>query len=110
MNATKTQHNWASFLEFYSEQNKGRKTRLGVFENAGDVVNDYWIEDGLSLLGVDVEVNGDVPAIEIRLDSYSHSVNDARSLKVHYSFEGDEDGIDITGNDGKITILRFETD
>lgn len=108
MNGTKTPHNWAGFLKFYSEQYKGRKTRLGVFENAGDVVNDYWIEDGNPLLGVDVEMKGDLPTIEITLDSYSHSANDARSLKIHYSLEGDEDGMDIAGSDGKTTILRFE--
>lgn len=110
MNATETQHNWASFLRFYSEQNKGRKTRLGIFESAGDVVSDYWIEDGMPLLGIDVEMKRDLPTTEIVLDRYSHSVNDTRSLKIHYSLEGNEDGMDITGNDGKTTILRFEND
>lgn len=111
MNATKTKHTWATFLKSYSEQNKGRKTRLGVFESAGgDVVNDYWIEDGMLLLGLDVEMKGDLPTIEIILDSYCHSVNDARSLKVHFSLEGDEDGMDITGSDGKTTVMRFENE
>ncbi|MGD9563038.1 MAG: hypothetical protein AB7F88_09230 [Pyrinomonadaceae bacterium] len=109
MKATKTQHEWETFLKFYSDQYKGRKTRLGVFENTADVVNDYWLEDGLPLLGVDVEVN-DLPTVEILLDSYSHSVNDVRSLKVHYTLKGDEDGMDITGSDGKTTILRFENE
>lgn len=110
MNTTKTKHNWATFLQFYSDQHKGRKTRLGVFENTGDVVQDYWIEDGMPLLGIEVDLKDELPVIEIILDSYSHSINDARSLKVHYSLEGDEDGVDITGNDGKIAILRFEND
>ena len=110
MNATKTQHTWATFLKFYSEQNEGRKTRLGVFENAGDVVNDYWIEDGLPLSGIDIDVNGELPTIEVMLGSYSHSVSNAKSLQVHYSLEGDEDGVDITGDDGKTTVLRFEKD
>jgi hypothetical protein len=108
MNATKTQHRWATFLKFYTEQNEGRTTRLGVFESAADVVNDYWIEDGLPLSGIDVDVNGELPAIEIMLGSYTHSVSDVRSLKVHYSLEGNEDGVDITGNDGNTTVLRFE--
>lgn len=110
MNPTKTRHNWAAFLKFYTEQNKGRKTRLGVFENTGDVVHDYWIEDGLPLLGIDIDANGELPAIEIMLDGYSHSVGEARGLKIHYSLEGDEDGIDIAGRDDRTTVLRFENE
>lgn len=108
MNATKTKHNWTAFLRFYSEQNKGRKTRLGVFEHDGKIVNDYWIEDGLPLLGIDLDVKGELPMIEVILGNYSHSVSKARGIKAHYSLDGNEDGIDITGNDGKTTVLRFE--
>ncbi len=108
MNAVKTRHNWAAFLKFYNEQNAGRRTRLGVFENDRGVVNDYWIEDGLPLKGLDIDVDGELPSIEIMFSGYSHSVNNARGLKIHYSLEGNEDGIDITGNDGKTTVLRFE--
>lgn len=110
MNAPKTQPNWAPFIKFYSEQNNGRKTRLGVFENADEVVHDYWIEDGLPLIGIDINVTGELPAIEIMLESYVHSVDDARDLRVHYSLDGSEDGIDITRSDGTTTILRFEID
>jgi hypothetical protein len=48
MNAATGQHNWTYFLKFYNEQNKGRATRLGVFENE----NDYWLENGLPLVGI----------------------------------------------------------
>ena len=108
MNSAKTQHSWEVFLRFYSEQNKGRKTRLGVFEREGDVTNDYWIEDGLMMLGIDVDVKGASPDIEVLLDGYSHSIAAARKLKVYYSVEGDEEGLDIIGDDSKITVLRFE--
>lgn len=110
MNATKTKHNWATFLQFYSDQYKGRKTRLGFFENAGDVVQDYWIEDGMPLLGIEVALTDELPTIELMLNTYSHSVSNVRNLTIHLSLEGDEDGIDIIGNDGKTTILRFEKD
>lgn len=108
MNATKTQHAWAAFLKFYTEQNKDKKTRLGVFENVGEVVNDYWIEDGLPLSGIDIDLRGELPAIEILLGSYSHPVTGALRLTIHYSPKGDEDGLDIIGIDGKTTVLRFE--
>ena len=110
MNESKTRPNWKMFLKFYSHQNTGRKTRLGVFENVGDVVNDYWIEDGMPLEGFDIDVNGALPTVEIILGSYSHFVTNVRGLRVHYSFEGNEDGVDITGADGKTTVLRFENE
>lgn len=110
MKAAKTQHNWTNFLKFYSEQNAGRKTRLGVFENNGEIVNDYWIEDGFPLNGIMVDLHGELPMIEILLGSYTYSADNARSIKIHFSLEGNEDGIDIVGNDGKTTVLRFEED
>lgn len=107
MNSAKTKHCWEAFLKFYSEQNKGRKTRLGVFEE-GDVVTDYWIEDGLELAGVDIDPNGELPTVEIQLGGYSHSIADARSLNVHYTLTAEADGLDISDTHGKTTILRFE--
>lgn len=108
MISAKTQHCWETFLKFYSEQNKGRKTRLGVFEREGNVVTDYWIEDGLPLLGIDIEPADGLPAIEVLLEGYSHSIDAARSLHVHFSHDAEEDGLDITDDHGKTTILRFE--
>jgi hypothetical protein len=108
MNSAKTQHCWESFLKFYSEQNKGRTTRLGVFEREGDVVTDYWIEDGLVLVGVDVDPDGELPAVEVMLEGYSHSITGVRSLNVHYAYQAEDDGLDIADEHGKTTILRFE--
>jgi Family of unknown function (DUF5335) len=108
MNSAKTQHCWESFLKFYSEQNKGRKTRLGVFEREADVVTDYWIEDGLELVGVDIDPDGELPTVEVLLEGYSHSIVGVRSLNVHYSHTAEDDGLDIADANGKTTILRFE--
>ena len=49
MNAATTQHEWTKYLRFFAEQNAGRPTRLGVFEHDGNILNDYWLEDGLPL-------------------------------------------------------------
>ncbi|MEO5858586.1 MAG: hypothetical protein ABIR33_06515 [Pyrinomonadaceae bacterium] len=108
MNSAKTQHSWEAFLKFYSNENKGRKTRLGAFERDGDVVNDYWIEDGLVLAGIDLDPNRELPTVEILLEGYSHSIADVRSLAVHYSQAAEGDGLDITDVNGKTTIFRFE--
>ena len=108
MNSVKTRHSWEVFLKFYSEQNKGSKTRRGVFEREGDVTNDYWIEDGLALVGIDLDPNGELPTVEILLEGYSHSISGVRSLDVHYSQAAGDDGLDITDLLGKTTLFRFE--
>lgn len=102
-------HDWEKFIKFYSEQYTGRKTRLGVFERNNDVANDYWIESGLPLAGIDIDSRSEKVAIQIEFDSFTHEVNDAVSLAFHFTGSGEEDGLDITGSDGRTTILRFES-
>jgi hypothetical protein len=105
MKAATKQHDWASFLNFYAEQNAGRATRLGVFENG----NDFWIEDGLPLAGIAVETRGEMPTVEIMLgDELTHAINNARNFKITFSADGINDGLDITDAEGKTTVLRFE--
>jgi hypothetical protein len=108
MNAAKKQHEWTAFFKFYSEQNGGRPTRLGVFEKQSDIYNDYWLEAGLPFSGIDVDTQAETPTVEIMLGDLTHTVNSARTLKIHFSLNGDEDGIDILDVEGKTTILRFE--
>ncbi len=110
MKSIRTQHRWDKFLKFYSDQYKGRRTRLGVFEQNDGVTNDFWVEDGLPILGVDLDSSGERPTVEVLLQGYSHSVVDARGLNVHFSLDGDEDGLDIIHENGTSTILRFEKD
>ncbi len=96
---------WAKFLKFYSEQNSGRLTRVGVFDNG----TDYWLEDGLPLSGVDFDGHGESVSIEIMLgENMTHVIRDVQKVKVSFSFEGSSDGMDITNSEGKTTILRFE--
>ena len=106
MNASTQQHSWTNFLKYYAEQNTGRPTRLGVFENG----NDFWIEDGLPLSGIVVEARGESsPTIEIMLgDEFTHTIAKARHARISFSVDGDNDGLDITDAEGKTTILRFE--
>jgi len=108
MNAATQQHNWTSFLKFYTEQNKGRATRLGVFENQSDRFSDYWLENGLPLVGIDVDTHGEMPVIEIMLGNFTHTIREAKNIKILLSFDGDEDGLDLTDAESRTTILRFE--
>ena len=82
---------------------------MGVFEQNGNAVIDYWLEDGLPLIGLDIESHAGSASIEIMLERFTHQIPDARRLSVHYSIDGSEDGIDIEGKEGT-TVLRFEDD
>lgn len=105
----KLQHDWSTFLAFYTKQNKGRSTRLGVFDAQSAPVTDYWLEARLAFDGVDIDTRGEMPAIQIMLKDFQHVVGAVKSLKAHFSFAGDEDGLDITDSEGLTTILRFES-
>ena len=108
--AAAKQHHWTKLLQFYGEQNRGRLTRVGVFEGG----NDYWLEDGLPLAGIDVDAKDDVLTVDIILGDqvrgskhFAHSVRNAQKLVMHLSHD-QGDGIDITDAEGKTLILRFE--
>ena len=105
----KTQSDWTEFLNFYASQNAGRRTRLGVFELDRDVVNDYWIEDGLPLVAVDTEKNADGRLdVRIMLGEMVHDISDAIKITTHLTASGFEDGLDILDRGDRVTILRFE--
>jgi hypothetical protein len=108
MTAAAKEHEWTKYLKFFGEQNAGRLTRLGVFERNGDVVNDYWLESGLPLVSLDIDPSSERPSIQVTVGEFTHEVNDAVKLDFHFGFAGDEDGIDISGTDGRTTVLRFE--
>lgn len=108
MNAPKPQTDWANFLKYYSETNVGRPTRIGLFEKTVDVTEDYWIEDGLPLLGIDLDLSNGTPVIEIMLEGYTHVVRGIRTIRPTYSIDGLEDGLDLIGPGEATTILRFE--
>lgn len=108
MKAAQRQHEWAKYLNFFSEQNTGRPTRLGVFELNGDVVTDYWLENGLPLVGIDIDGRAERPSVQITVGTFTHEINDAVKLLFHFCLDGEEDGMDVSGADGRTTILRFE--
>ncbi|MBK7708164.1 MAG: DUF5335 family protein [Acidobacteria bacterium] len=104
-NATIKKFEWTRFLRFYGEQNRGRRTRLGVFENG----NDFWIEDGLPLSGIDFDANNGHLTTQIMIgDQLTHTIPDTRDVKITFSSTEMNDGLDITDADGKTTVLRFE--
>ncbi len=104
-NMVTKQFNWTKFLRFYGEQNQGRRTRLGVFENG----HDFWIEDGLPLSGIDFDANHGHLTMQIMIgDQLTHTIPDTRNVQITFSSSEMNDGLDITDSKGKTTVLRFE--
>ena len=104
----KTGIDWSEFLNFYNKQNAGRRTRLGVFELKDNVVNDYWLEGGLPLVGITAESHDNRENVTITVGDLTHEVNNAIKLTFHCTLSGYEDGLDILDHDNRTTILRFE--
>ena len=98
------QHNWSEFLKFFSQQNAGRPTRLGVFEED----DDYWLQDGLPLTGVDLDPSEPDPTLQIMLGNFTHTIRGARKLAFYLTADGISDGLDMTDSSGCTSILRFE--
>lgn len=101
---TGRQTQWQDFLRYFGEANKGRPTRLGIFENG----NDYWLEDGLLLTGVDLDPGKTNASVQIMLDRFTHNVRSVRHLTFHLSNDGNADGFDVTDAEGRVAMLRFE--
>lgn len=107
---------WCVFIEEFSKQNRMRPTRLGKIK-AGEVTQDYWLEDGLPLAGIDLDEDGEGgPLLEIMLGSegvkaegnMTHTVAHVRRIRLHLTADGMDDGLDIEDAVGMTTILRFE--
>jgi len=103
-------------LESFSEQSRGRSTRLAVFEGEPSYTEDYWLEDGLPLTGIDLDPNGvEGPEIELMLGagpaSKSHMTRRIRgvsSIRITLSMSGHADAVEISDGRGQTTVLRFE--
>ncbi|REJ75530.1 MAG: hypothetical protein DWQ47_08640 [Acidobacteria bacterium] len=108
--------NWTGFFDLFTERNKGRPTRLGVFVEEKGTFHDYWIEDGLPLKAITTEtVRGrrDVEIIfgsesDLRETQLTHLVKDATSLDVRLGLDSIDDKLELRDSDGKVAVLRFE--
>ena len=112
-----TETNWSKFLKLFSEVNRNRPTRLGVFRGVAGDMEDYWLEDRMPLAGVDFDLHGAAgPEIEILLDGLqgnehmSRRVAGVRTVKITLSIDGEADGLEIETYRGETTTLRFESE
>ena len=99
---------WSEFIELFYNRYRGRPTRLGVFEPDNDITNDYWIESGLPLTGLDLDTHGGLPVLRVTVGEFSHEVANALKVTFTLSASGEEDGIDILDGNGRTTVLRIE--
>jgi hypothetical protein len=110
------QDGWSVFIEEFTRQNRMRPTRLGEIK-AGEVMEDYWLEDGLPLAGIDLDTHGKgAPALEIMLggeggtgNNMTHTVDRVHKIKLQLTVDGQDDGLEIEDAGGVTTILRFES-
>ena len=102
MNTEIESKKWAEFLKDYSKRNEDRPTRLGVFERTNGIADDFWIEDGLPLLGLDAYPTKGAIHVDILFEAYTHPIDGVASI-----VEVDE-GLDISDTKGRTTVLRFE--
>lgn len=107
---------WSELLNRFGEINCSRPTRLEVISQFGNLERDYWMEDGLPLMGIDVDLKGfDAPCIQIMLSGkdtnlshLTHIVSKAKNVVIELNYEGQFDCLQIEDKEGARTILRFE--
>jgi hypothetical protein len=105
------QASWGSFFKDFGERNRARRTRLSVVRMEDGVEEDFWIEDGLPLTGLDFDPDGeDAPSVQIMLGGESAG---ARNLThtvccVNRLSHEPGGGLEFESDDGSKTVLRFE--
>jgi hypothetical protein len=101
------QTKWPLFLQEYGAQNKGRPTRLGVFEMPDGIANDYWIEDGMPLVALDTYTQNGKTRVDIVFENFTHSIDGVTAL-AEVGDRGADSGLDIAEEAGRTTVMRFE--
>lgn len=107
---------WLTNLAEFGERNRLRSTRLQVFGAAREVQSDFWLEDGLLLAGITLEMDQDRgPTVEIMLEApaaathghMTHTIAGVKRLAMD-SANGADEGLELEDIDGAVTIMRFE--
>ena len=109
---------WQTNLTAFGERNNMRPTRLEVLGSGREMNSDFWLEDGLLLAGIDLDMDGDgSPSIEIMLQApvgtttnhMTHTVAGVKRVELETT-DGRDEGLEIEDGEGAITIMRFETE
>lgn len=97
----------------FGARNNMRPTRLEVLGPTRDFESDFWLEDGLLLSGIDLDMDGTHgPYVEIMLQTQAknhmtHSIADVKRVELETN-QGIDDSLEIEDATGAVTIMRFE--
>ena len=109
---------WQTDLAAFGKRNNLRPTRLEVLGPARELESDFWLEDGLLLSGIDVDVDGARgPSVEIMLQApmppiknhMTHTIAGVKRLELETT-DGRDAALEIEDAEGKVTILHFESE
>ena len=108
---------WQTNLTAFGERNNMRPTRVEVLGPDREMNSDFWLEDGLLLAGIDLDMDGDSsPNIEIMLQApvgttknhMTHTVAGVKRVELETT-DGRDEGLELEDREGAITLMRFET-
>lgn len=108
---------WKADLSAFGKRNYRRPTRLEVLAADRNIESDFWLEDGLLLAGIALEMGGDGgPSVEIMLEAQkatpknhmTHNVMSVKRMALLNSASGWDEGLEIEDTQGAITVMHFE--
>jgi hypothetical protein len=105
---------WALALAEINAANVNWPTSLEVIGPIGEVSRDYWLENGLPLLGLSLE-KGKVETLNLAIllggqtarEHLEHNVTDVVALALERDYEGHCYCLEVEDAAGRVTILRF---
>ena len=106
MSKTIERAEWPAYIRDFTDRNKGRPTRLGILKMHEGVVNDFWLEDGLPLVALDVYDDHAGARLDMVFNDYTHTIDGVARLDSIQDSTGE--GLDIADGEGTTTQLRFE--
>lgn len=109
---------WQTNLADFGERNRLRSTSLEVLGADREVESDFWLEEGLLLDGIGLEMNGDRgPTIEIMLEApvaatHAHMTHTIAGVKrvAMDGPNGRDESLELEDKEGAVTIVRFESE
>ena len=109
---------WQTNLSAFGKRNNMRPTRLEVLGPDREMESDFWLEDGLLLAGIDLDMDGNRgPNIEIMLrapvgtnkNHMTHTVAGVKRVELETT-DGRDEALEIEDREGAISIMRFESE
>ena len=111
-------NSWQANLAAFGKRNSMRPTRLEVLGPGREMESDFWLEDGLLLAGIELELDGaNGPYVEIMLQApaditqnhMTHTVSGVKRMELDTT-GGRNEELEIEDREGSITIVRFESE